>query len=121
MIEPPPGAAPADLAGTGLVGAMQPPPAAPEMSEDAKAAMAIMGRLARGETLSGEEVYETLNRQDSVIIGDPETCRKKMEHYRDIGVDRLLCFQQVGALSHDAIMDSMKLVGKHLIPYFSPK
>ena len=62
-----------------------------------------------------------LNEQDSVIIGDPATVRRKMERYRDIGTDRLLCFQQVGGLSHTAIMDSIRLVGEEVIPYFSPR
>jgi len=44
-----------------------------------------------------------------------------MRHYQEIGVDRLLCFQQVGALSHESIIDSIRLVGQHIIPEFSPK
>jgi alkanesulfonate monooxygenase SsuD/methylene tetrahydromethanopterin reductase-like flavin-dependent oxidoreductase (luciferase family) len=62
-----------------------------------------------------------LGQQDSIIIGDPETVRRKMKHYQDIGVDRLLCFQQVGGLSHDSIMKSIELIGSEVIPYFSPK
>jgi alkanesulfonate monooxygenase SsuD/methylene tetrahydromethanopterin reductase-like flavin-dependent oxidoreductase (luciferase family) len=112
---------PVDVAGSGLVGAMEVPQGMPEMSEDMKAAMQMMGSIAQGHQVSGEEVYEILDKQDSVIIGDPETCRRKMERYRDIGVDRLLCFQQVGALSHEVIMDSIRLVGEHLVPQFSPK
>jgi hypothetical protein len=37
-----------------------------------------------------------LRHLDSVIIGDVATCRKKMEGYRDIGVDRLMCLVQMG-------------------------
>src|SRR6266851_4350439 len=85
------------------------------------ATMRMIGRLARGEDISGEEVFEILNEQDSVIIGDPETCRRKMARYRDIGVDRLLCFQQVGRLAPEHVKESMRLVGQHLVPYFSPK
>jgi alkanesulfonate monooxygenase SsuD/methylene tetrahydromethanopterin reductase-like flavin-dependent oxidoreductase (luciferase family) len=91
------------------------------MSALEEATMRIIGRLARGEHISGDEVFEVLNEQDSVIIGDPETVRRKMARYRDIGVDRLLCFQQVGGLSHEAVMDSIRLVGQHCVPYFSPK
>jgi alkanesulfonate monooxygenase SsuD/methylene tetrahydromethanopterin reductase-like flavin-dependent oxidoreductase (luciferase family) len=107
-----------DVAGSGLVGQIQSdtPPA-----EDDGGALRLIGRLAHGEDISGEEAYEILGKQDSIIIGDPETCLKKMKHYRDIGVDRLLCFQQVGGLSHEAIMESIRLVGKHAVPYFSPK
>jgi alkanesulfonate monooxygenase SsuD/methylene tetrahydromethanopterin reductase-like flavin-dependent oxidoreductase (luciferase family) len=108
-----------DPAGQGLRGAISAPGA--EQPAGAADAMQLIGRLARDEEVSGEEVYEILGSQDSIIIGDPETCRKKMAHYRDIGVDRLLCFQQVGALKHEDILDSIRLVGQHLVPYFSPK
>ena len=113
------GAAPApDAAGQGLVGKIE---AAGKESDAGSEAIALVGRLARGEEVSGEEVYEVLGREDSIIIGDPETCRRKMARYRDIGVDRLLCFQQVGGLSHESIMDSIRLVGQHIVPEFSPK
>jgi alkanesulfonate monooxygenase SsuD/methylene tetrahydromethanopterin reductase-like flavin-dependent oxidoreductase (luciferase family) len=107
---------PSDIAGKGLVG-LEPAaatPAAP-VSEPVK----LVGRLARGEHVSSEEVYEILDKEDSVIIGDPETCRRKFERYREIGADRLLCFQQVGALSCDSIMRSMELIAEHQIPYFA--
>ena len=107
-----------DVAGTGLVGQTQ--STAPADADDG-GALRLIGRLAHGDAISGEEAYEILGKQDSIIIGDPETCLKKMKHYRDIGVDRLHCFQQVGGLSHEAIMDSIRLVGKHAVPYFSPK
>jgi alkanesulfonate monooxygenase SsuD/methylene tetrahydromethanopterin reductase-like flavin-dependent oxidoreductase (luciferase family) len=109
---------PEDAAGKGLVGKIE---AAGMESDTGADAMALVGRLARGEDVSGEEVYEILGRQDSIIIGDPQTCLRKMKHYKEIGVDRLLCFQQVGALSHESIMDSIRLVGEHIIPVFSPK
>jgi alkanesulfonate monooxygenase SsuD/methylene tetrahydromethanopterin reductase-like flavin-dependent oxidoreductase (luciferase family) len=108
-----------DVAGGGLIGTVA--TAAPPKSALEEATMRMIGRLARGEEISGEEVFEVLNAQDSVIIGDPETCRRKMARYRDIGVDRLLCFQQVGRLSPDAVKQSMRLVGEHIVPYFSPK
>lgn len=76
----------------------------------------LLDRLAAGEVISNGEVYEILNEQASVIIGDVASCRKKMERYRDIGVDRLMCFQQVGHLKHEHIVKSMRLVGEHLIP-----
>ncbi|MGE5596316.1 MAG: LLM class flavin-dependent oxidoreductase [Hyphomicrobiales bacterium] len=112
-------AAPKDAAGTGLVGAIHAP--GEQQSATALDSMALIHRLANNEDVSSEEVYEVLGREDSIIIGDPEICRRKMKHYQEIGVDRLLCFQQVGGLSHEAVMDSIRLVGEHIIPHFSPK
>jgi alkanesulfonate monooxygenase SsuD/methylene tetrahydromethanopterin reductase-like flavin-dependent oxidoreductase (luciferase family) len=107
-------------AGAGLIGDIRPDNASHD-SELAQATLRIVGRLARGEELSTAEVFDVLNEQDSVIIGDPAMVRRKMERYRDIGTDRLLCFQQVGGLEHSKIMDSIRLVGEEVIPYLSPK
>ena len=43
-----------------------------------------------------------------------------MQRYEQIGLDRLMCFQQVGNLDPEAIKKSMRLVGEHLIPVFDP-
>jgi alkanesulfonate monooxygenase SsuD/methylene tetrahydromethanopterin reductase-like flavin-dependent oxidoreductase (luciferase family) len=102
-----------DTGGTGFAGRVS--SEAPNKSE----AMALIGRLGRGEQTSGEEVYEVLGKHDSIIIGDPKSCRKKMERYREIGVDRLMCFQQVGALKHEDIMQSIRLIGENIVPEFS--
>jgi alkanesulfonate monooxygenase SsuD/methylene tetrahydromethanopterin reductase-like flavin-dependent oxidoreductase (luciferase family) len=106
-------------AGAGLIGDIR--PEGVEETDLTQATLAIVGRLARGEEMAPEEVFSVLNKQDSVIIGDPATVRRKMERYRDIGTDRLLCFQQVGGLDHAAVMESIRLVGEEVIPYFSPK
>jgi alkanesulfonate monooxygenase SsuD/methylene tetrahydromethanopterin reductase-like flavin-dependent oxidoreductase (luciferase family) len=106
-------------AGAGLIGDIRPEGA--EETDLTQATLRIVGRLARGEEMEPQEVFDVLNKQDSVIIGDPDTVRRKMERYRDIGTDRLLCFQQVGGLDHAAVMDSIRLVGEEVIPYFSPK
>ena len=75
----------------------------------------------QGEHITNEEAYEILSEQDAVIIGDVETCRRKMKRYQDIGLDRLMCFQQVGNLAYEDIMTSIRLVGEQLIPEFDPE
>jgi alkanesulfonate monooxygenase SsuD/methylene tetrahydromethanopterin reductase-like flavin-dependent oxidoreductase (luciferase family) len=107
-------------AGAGLIGDIR-PEGMNEQDELTQATLRIVGRLARGEEITNEEVYNVLNKQDSVIIGDPATVRRKMERYRDIGTDRLLCFQQVGGLAHSAVMDSIRLIGEEVIPYLAPR
>ena len=81
----------------------------------------LLNRMSGGEHISNEEAYEILNEQDTVIIGDVDTCRRKMKRYEEIGVDRLMCFQQVGNLTPEAIKKSMRLVGERLIPEFDPE
>jgi len=113
----------ADVAGAGRLGlaeagsATAVATAAPPTSGP----LALVARLAHGEEISGEEAYEVLANEGGVIIGDVETCIRKMKDYEAIGTDRLLCFQQVGGLSHESILDSMQLIGEHIIPKFSPK
>jgi alkanesulfonate monooxygenase SsuD/methylene tetrahydromethanopterin reductase-like flavin-dependent oxidoreductase (luciferase family) len=64
-----------------------------------------------------EEVFEALNAQDSLIVGSPDTCRKKLRVYEELGIDRLMSFHQVGALPHDQVMRSIGLFSE-LIPEF---
>lgn len=100
-----------DLAGGGLTGQFL-----RNRAEQGQAgpnrAQIVIGRIMSGEQVSDEEVFDALSEQDSLIVGSPETCRRKMEVYRDLGIDRLMCFQQVGNLPHEKVMKSMRLVGE---------
>jgi len=79
----------------------------------------LLKRMARGEEVSFEEAHEVAEKHDSVIIGDVEHCRVKMEQYRNIGCDRLLCLTQFGRVPHEAVMRSIRLTGQCLIPHFA--
>ncbi|GAA3822412.1 hypothetical protein GCM10022403_064880 [Streptomyces coacervatus] len=72
----------------------------------------------QGETVPEDELFEALMAQDSLIVGSPDTCRKKLRAYADAGIDRLMCFQQVGAIPHERVLESMRRVGE-LIPEFA--
>ncbi len=80
--------------------------------------VALLKRLAAGEAASNEEIFETLDRLPSVIVGDVESCRRKVEAYRDIGVDRLMCLMQYAALPHERVLRSLRTVGDKLIPVY---
>ena len=75
----------------------------------------LLNRHRAGQALDPEEVYEVLAPMDSVIVGDVDTCRRKLERFRDIGVDRLMCLMQFGALPHERVLESIRLTGEHLI------
>ena len=51
-------------------------------------------------------------------IGSPDTCIETIKKYEEQGVDQVLCFMQYGKLPHDKIMSAMRLMGKHVMPYF---
>ena len=82
-------------------------------------AVALIKRELMGQEVSNEEIYESVRDIDSVVIGDPKTCRKKIERFREAGFDRLLCMQQYGELAHEDILKSTALLGAEIIPHFS--
>jgi len=51
-------------------------------------------------------------------MGNPDTVTKVLRKYQEAGVDQVLCFMQMGNLEHYRIMESIKLFGRKVIPYF---
>jgi alkanesulfonate monooxygenase SsuD/methylene tetrahydromethanopterin reductase-like flavin-dependent oxidoreductase (luciferase family) len=107
-----------DPAGGGLTGQFLRDQAARGIAPPNRAQI-LIGRILQGEAVPDDEVFETLSAQDSLIVGSPETCRRKMKLFAELGIDRLMCFQQVGSLPHDKVMKSIRRVGE-LIPEFDP-
>jgi len=87
--------------------------------DDPVPVISLLNRQLAGQTLDPEEVYEVLEPIESVVIGDEELCRKKMRGFADIGVDRLMCMMQIGALPHERVMASIRRVGERLLPHFA--
>ncbi|MFD9741071.1 LLM class flavin-dependent oxidoreductase [Umezawaea sp. NPDC059074] len=105
----------ADPAGGGLTGNFLRAEAAAALGPND--AQLVIGRIIQGEEVDDDEVFEALNAQDSLIVGSPDTCRKKLRVYEELGIDRLLSFHQVGALPHDQVLNSIRLFST-LIPEF---
>ncbi len=78
--------------------------------------IALMNRQLAGQKLDPVEAYEVLEPIDAAIIGDVETCRRKLERFAGIGVDRLMCLMQMAPLPHEVVMRSIRTAGKYLIP-----
>ena len=58
---------------------------------------------------------------DMCIVGSPDTCIRQIERMQSIlNMDQLLCMMQFWPIPHHKTMNSIKLFGKHVIPYFSP-
>ncbi|RYZ43518.1 MAG: LLM class flavin-dependent oxidoreductase [Myxococcaceae bacterium] len=80
-------------------------------------AQRILGRIMSGENVPDEQVWEVLSGQDSLIVGTQDQVRKGLKRYEALGIDALMSFHQVGALTHDKVMKSIRLTGG-LIPEF---
>jgi alkanesulfonate monooxygenase SsuD/methylene tetrahydromethanopterin reductase-like flavin-dependent oxidoreductase (luciferase family) len=86
---------------------------------DSNPVVALLKSEFAGEEISNEEIYSVIGELDSVIIGDVATCKRKMERFRDIGVDRLMCLMQMGEVPHKDVVASIRRIGRELIPHFA--
>jgi alkanesulfonate monooxygenase SsuD/methylene tetrahydromethanopterin reductase-like flavin-dependent oxidoreductase (luciferase family) len=89
-----------------------------EISPDEVPVIKLLKRLARGDEVSHEEAHEVCEEMDSVIIGDVDHCRAKMRKYQSIGCDRLMCLMQIGHIPNEAVIESIRLCGRHLVGRF---
>lgn len=76
----------------------------------------LLNRQRAGQELDPEEVYDVLDGVESVVIGDPDRCREKMERYQSLGIQRLMCLMQFGALPHERVLESIRLTGERVAP-----
>ena len=70
------------------------------------------------QTERSEKTAEHFMDVGAFAMGDPDSCIKVMKGYEAVGVTQVLCFMQMGHLPHSKVMDSIKLFGKYVIPYF---
>jgi alkanesulfonate monooxygenase SsuD/methylene tetrahydromethanopterin reductase-like flavin-dependent oxidoreductase (luciferase family) len=66
--------------------------------------------------LEGKIPVEHFDAADMVVVGDPDRVFEKMRRYVDIGVDQLICYVQFGTIPHEAVMRSIELLGREVIP-----
>ena len=90
--------------------------AAPGLRNDATRAI---DEYHKGEIGPGD-LYDALNGEEMVVIGDPAQCRRKLERYADLGLHSVMCQVQIGDLPHDAVMESVRLLGTEVRPHLDP-
>jgi alkanesulfonate monooxygenase SsuD/methylene tetrahydromethanopterin reductase-like flavin-dependent oxidoreductase (luciferase family) len=88
-----------------------------EASDAPTDAQLLIGRILQGEQVPDDELFTVLSAQQSLIVGSPETCRTKLKAYANLGIDRLMCLQQIGGIAEDKVTRSIQLIGE-LIPEF---
>ena len=62
--------------------------------------------------------YDYMADGNMVLSGDPETCLRQARTYQQAGTEMLLCHMQTYKVTHQQVMDSIRLIGQHVIPYF---
>jgi alkanesulfonate monooxygenase SsuD/methylene tetrahydromethanopterin reductase-like flavin-dependent oxidoreductase (luciferase family) len=65
-----------------------------------------------------ECTFEDLDQEDMVIVGDVDHCIRKIERYRKAGLDHFIALMQADRIPHEAVMRSIELFGREVIPYF---
>jgi NAD(P)-dependent dehydrogenase (short-subunit alcohol dehydrogenase family) len=55
-----------------------------------------------------------------VVVGNPDEVIRKLETFQTAGLDQVICFKQAGRIPHQNIMNSLTLMGKHVIGHFNP-
>ncbi len=73
----------------------------------------IIVKMQRGECR-----FEDLDQEDMVIVGDIDHCVRKVERYRDAGLDHFIALMQADRIPHEKVMRSIELFGREIMPRF---
>ena len=61
---------------------------------------------------------EYLETSGACVLGTPEQCIETCRRYEAAGVDQLLCLVNPYKIPHDKVMQTIQLIGEHVIPEF---
>ena len=62
--------------------------------------------------------FDYLKDENAVSVGDPDEVIQRARAYEEAGVDILLCLLDPHEVPHEKCMQSIELIGKHVIPEF---
>ena len=78
-------------------------------------------RFQTSSAQPGEMTPESLLQTGGYCIGDPDFCIEFIEQFEALGVDEYVLALQVGPITHDEVMNSLRLFGTYVIPHFQKK
>jgi alkanesulfonate monooxygenase SsuD/methylene tetrahydromethanopterin reductase-like flavin-dependent oxidoreductase (luciferase family) len=61
---------------------------------------------------------EYLVEANACVLGTPEDCVKTVRLYEEAGIDLLLCLVNPYKIPHEAVMQTIELMGTEVIPHF---
>ena len=67
----------------------------------------------------GAFTFPFLRDSGSAVVGTPDQCIEAAKRYEAIGCDLLLCLVNPYKIPHDKVMQSIELLGTHVLPAFA--
>ena len=61
---------------------------------------------------------DTLCERGVVIAGDPDDCIAALKKHAATGIDQMMVMMQTETVPHEAVMESIELWGKYILPEF---
>ena len=68
----------------------------------------------RGETSSLDRIKE-----GRYCIGNPDDCLRYVDQFAPTGVDEIMPLFQIGPITNQEVMETLRLFGKHVIPHLA--
>jgi hypothetical protein len=62
--------------------------------------------------------FDYLHDNNMIIVGDPAHCIERLKIYSESGIDLILCLMQLYTIPHEQVLQSIRLFGSQVIPYF---
>lgn len=82
---------------------------------------AYYARNRRAQEGNGRRLgYEDFDAAGIILVGDPVKFSEGLKRIQACGVDQVILILQMGPLAHDKIMASIRRIGEHVIPQFTP-
>jgi alkanesulfonate monooxygenase SsuD/methylene tetrahydromethanopterin reductase-like flavin-dependent oxidoreductase (luciferase family) len=60
-------------------------------------------------------------RGTSFCVGTPEACIQFLERYEALGMEEVFMLCAIGPAQHQEVLNTIRLFGAHVIPYFQAK
>jgi alkanesulfonate monooxygenase SsuD/methylene tetrahydromethanopterin reductase-like flavin-dependent oxidoreductase (luciferase family) len=57
---------------------------------------------------------------NACVLGTPDDCIEMCRRYEAAGIDLLLCLVNPYRIPHEAVLETIELMGRHVIPQFAP-
>jgi alkanesulfonate monooxygenase SsuD/methylene tetrahydromethanopterin reductase-like flavin-dependent oxidoreductase (luciferase family) len=64
----------------------------------------------------GECTFDELDAEDMVIVGDVDHCARKVERYKQAGLDHFIALMQADRIAHPKVMRSIELFANEIMP-----